>query len=388
MLKNSMMKSNYKQIMDLPQLPSPCFVIDQEALAKNMARLNKLQDRSGAKVLVSLKAFCDRRILNMIEGFDLGVSASSAYEARMALAFTSGTISTYSPVYSEDTVGKIATHSSKLIFNSLRQYHRLRNTVRQSSSLVSLGLRVNPEFSIVNNMKYDPSFKGSRLGIKWKDLMIPPDVEGLHFHSAFESEFEDFALLVEHIEERFGDQLKQVKWVNLGGGQIIDSSLHVMKYSTLLKKFSEKWGVQVYIEPGSAAFKDAGVLVATVEDVVESQDFDTAILNCSFAAHMPDVLEAPYDPPLIGHKVTESTRSYAYRFGGNSCLAGDHTGTYLVEDTINVGDKIMFGDMVQYSMVKLNYFNGLAKPSIALWSETKGFKIIRKFDYNDYKNQM
>jgi len=295
---------------------------------------------------------------------------------------------TYSPAYEEKTISDILKYSSHISFNSINQLRKYSHVVSQKG--VSIGLRVNPEFSDSLHDIYNPCKPGSRFGITADQLgnTLPQEVEGLHFHTLFEAD--PFALekVLAVFIKKFGKFLPKLKWVNMGGGHLITRKgydiNHLIK---MLVDFRNNHGVQIILEPGSAFTYQTGYLVSTVLDVVENNGIKTAILDVSFTCHMPDCLEMPYKPVILG-ATDELAGKPTYRMGGNSCLAGDYMGNWSFEKELKPGDKIIFDDMIHYTTVKTTMFNGVNHPSIGIWNQKSGFRLIKEFNYQDYKNRL
>jgi carboxynorspermidine decarboxylase len=318
----------------------------------------------------------------------LGASASSLNEARLAFEELGVKAHTYSPAYEERTIVDILKYSSHISFNSINQ---LRKYSKMSHGHgVSMGLRVNPEFSDTSYNIYNPCRPGSRFGITAEQIgnALPQGVEGLHFHALFEADSFALERLLATFLNKFGKCLTKLKWVNMGGGHLITKkgydTLHLIH---LLKDFKDRYEVEVILEPGSTFTYQAGYLVSTVLDIVENNGIKTAILDVSFTCHMPDCLEMPYKPVILG-ATDEQTGKPTYRMGGISCLAGDFIGSWSFDRELKPGDKIVFDDMIHYTTVKTTMFNGVHHPSIGIWNEKSGFRLIREFNYQDYKNRL
>ena len=319
-----------------------------------------------------------------------GAAASSVDEARLCFDEIGSPAHTYSPVYKGTDFESILMYSSHITFNSIAQYKKYSTEFHKSSKNISAGLRINPEFSEVSHGIYNPCSPGSRLGIIAEDLKngLPKGIDGLHFHVLFESDSYALEKVLHIVEEKFGKFFPQLKWINMGGGHLITrkdyDSNHLIK---ILKGFRERSGLHVILEPGSAFAWETGELVSTVEDVVVNQGINTAILDVSFTAHMPDCLEMPYKPKIEGATDPVPGRP-VYRLGGNSCLSGDVMGEWSFESEIKPGDRLIFQDMIHYTMVKTTTFNGVHHPSIGIWTSDNKFRLIREFGYEDYKNRL
>ena len=321
-----------------------------------------------------------------------GAAASGAYEAKLAADEMKTLAHTYSAAFQKSDFNAVMENSSHITFNSLTQLNRFLPDVYNFSRKISVGLRVNPEFSEVETALYNPCAPGTRLGILAEQLgdELPEGVEGLHFHTLCESNPTDLVKTLAAFEERFGKYLSKAKWVNMGGGHLMTRSGYDTELLiNTLKAFRQRWNnIEVILEPGSAFAWETGTLLADVVDVVENKGIKTAVLNISFTAHMPDCLEMPYKPRIRGAYHQPVAGKPTYRMGGNSCLAGDFMGFWSFDQELNPGDQIIFEDMIHYTMVKSSMFNGVHHPSIGIWNEKDGFKLLRTFDYSDYKSRM
>ena len=376
--------------MNYNDIPSPCFVIDETRFRDNLALIKKVADSSGAEIILAFKGFAMWGVFGIFNEYFKGASASSLNEARLCFEEIGVPAHTYSPVFKEKDFGDILKYSSHITFNSLAQYNKYSSRLRSLRGKISTGLRINPGYSEIGHDIYNPCSPGSRLGINSKDLgeKLPDGIEGLHFHVLFESD--SFALenLLKVVEEKFGKYFGQIKWINMGGGHLMTrkgyNTEHLIK---IIKEFKERTGLHVILEPGSAFAWETGELVSTVEDIVENDGIKTALLDVSFTAHMPDCLEMPYKPKVLG--ATDAVEGKpTYRLGGNSCLSGDFMGDWSFDHDLKPGDRVVFWDMIHYTMVKTNTFNGVAHPSIGLWTSDGKFKLIREFGYHDYKNRL
>ena len=297
----------------------------------------------------------------------------------------------YSPTYTERDFPSILNHSSHITFNSLAQFERFNPYVQTHKRNTSLGLRINPQYSDVETDWYNPCAPGSRLGVVAANMpkVLPKDIEGLHFHTLCESNSVNLENTLKAVEEKFGSYLKQVKWINMGGGHLMTRKGYDTQHLiNLLKAFKEKWNLHIILEPGSAFAWETGVLVSSVVDIVENSGIKTAILDVSFTAHMPDCLEMPYKPRVRGAYNEPIEGKPTYRLGGNSCLAGDYMDYWSFDEELKPGDQLIFEDMIHYTMVKTTMFNGVPHPNIAIWNEEKGLRIVKQFVYEDYKNRL
>jgi len=365
-------------------------VIDEERFRKNLSLIKHVSDLSGAEIILAFKGFAMWGVFPILREYVSGAAASSADEARLCLEEIGSQAHTYSPVYKKNDFESILKYSSHVTFNSLNQFRIFSNDLKECSKNISAGLRINPEYSEVSHGIYNPCSPGSRLGVVEDDLKdgLPEGIEGLHFHVLFESDSYVLEKVLEVIEVKFGKYFPQLKWINMGGGHLITrKDYDVDHLIKILKRFREKSGLHIILEPGSAFAWETGELAATVEDIVENQDIKTAILDVSFTAHMPDCLEMPYKPKIIG--ATDPVQGKpTYRLGGNSCLSGDVMGEWSFDEELKPGDRIIFLDMIHYTMVKTTTFNGVHHPSLGIWNMDGKFRLIREFGYEDYKNRL
>ncbi len=375
---------------DLSTVPSPCYVLHETLLAANMEVIDKVRKATGAEVIVALKANAMWSIFPELRQHSDGATASSLAEARLVFEEYGQPAHTYAPVYSENEIDEILSYSSHITFNSLTQYRRFSERARQAG--VSCGLRVNPEYSTVETDLYNPASPTSRLGVRSVDLEEWPEgAEGLHFHSLCESRPGDLKGTLVAVEERFGRFFPGLKWINFGGGHLMTHrDYDENELIRILCDFRVRYPhLRVILEPGSAFTWDTGCLVASVEDKVFNGGVNTLMLNVSFACHMPDCLEMPYKPVILGaHEPLPGEK--CWRMGGNSCLAGDFYGDWAFDGgrEPQVGDRIVFRDMIHYTMVKTTMFNGVTHPAIGIWQPERGFRLVRKFGYGDYKGRM
>jgi carboxynorspermidine decarboxylase len=371
-------------------VPSPCYVIDEDRFRKNLALIKSVSVQSGAEIILAFKGFAMWGVFPILREYISGAAASSADEARLCFEEIGSRAHTYSPVYKESDFKSILDYSSHITFNSLNQYKRFSKQLNKYTKHISAGLRINPEFSEVSHGLYNPCSPGSRLGVTADDLKdgVPEGVEGFHFHVLFESDSFALEKVLELVESKFGKHFPSIKWINMGGGHLMTRKDYDTEHLTdLLKKFKKKTGLHIILEPGSAFAWETGELVATVEDVVENQGIKTAILDVSFTAHMPDCLEMPYKPKVL-HASDPVAGKPVWRIGGNSCLSGDVMGDWTFEKEPVPGDRVVFLDMIHYTMVKTTTFNGVHHPSIGIWTKEGKFRLIKEFGYNDYKNRL
>jgi len=376
--------------IDYSKIPSPCYVIDEERFRKNLSLIRHVSDESGAEIILAFKGFATWGVFPILKEYVSGAAASSVDEARLCFDEIGSPAHTYSPVYKDVNFQSILKYSSHVTFNSIAQFIKYSSELNNYSKKISAGIRINPEFSEVSHGIYNPCSPGSRLGIIAEDLgdRLPEGIEGLHFHVLFESDSYALEKVLDVVYEKFGKYFPQLKWINMGGGHLMTrkdyNTEHLIK---ILKKFREKSGLHLILEPGSAFAWETGELVSTVEDIVVNQGIKTAILDVSFTAHMPDCLEMPYKPKIIGGTDPVEDKP-TYRIGGNSCLSGDVMGDWSFDNELKPGDRLVFLDMIHYTMVKTTTFNGVHHPSIGIWTLDKKFKLLREFGYDDYKNRL
>ncbi|NLV17916.1 MAG: carboxynorspermidine decarboxylase [Bacteroidetes bacterium] len=376
--------------IDYNRIPSPCYIIDEERFRKNLTLIKQVAECSGAEIILAFKGFAMWGVFDILREYISGAAASSPHEARLCFDEIGSKAHTYSPVYRKSEFSSIMKYSSHITFNSLEQYFKYESTLKRYPEHISAGLRINPEFSEVSHGIYNPCSPGSRLGITFDKLEqgLPAGIEGLHFHVLFESDSYALERVLEKFEKDFGHLFDKIKWINMGGGHLITREGYDTDHLTeILRDFRKKTGLHIILEPGSAFAWEAGELVATVEDIVVNGRVKTAILDVSFTAHMPDCLEMPYKPKIIG--ATEPVKGKpVYRLGGNSCLSGDFMGDWSFDHELKPGERIVFLDMIHYTMVKTTTFNGVQHPSIGLWTKDKKFKLIRRFSYRDYRDRL
>jgi carboxynorspermidine decarboxylase len=377
--------------MDYSKIVSktPCYIVDKGLLGKNLEVLGGVQERSGCKIVLALKAFAMFSVFPLVREHLTGTSASGLYEARLGFEEFGPVVHTCAPAYRPDEFDDILKYSSHVVFNSLSQWELYRQKAVPGRN-VKCGIRVNPEHSEVKVPLYDPCAPGSRLGIRRKDLRGADlsGITGIHFHTLCELNADALQRTLGAVEERFGDILKKAEWVNLGGGHhITRADYDIELLIKLIKEFRSRYDVEVFLEPGEAVALDAGLLLATVLDVTKA-DMDVAILDTSAAAHMPDVLEMPYRPEIAGAG-EPGEKEHTYRLAGMTCLAGDVMGEYSFDAPLRSGDRVVFRDMAHYTMVKNNTFNGMGLPSICLYDPDRGTtRTVREFGYGDYRRRL
>ena len=368
-------------------IPSPCFVLDEKKLIRNLQLIDHVQQNADVEIILAFKGFSMWSVFPQVKKYVKGAAASSLNEVKLCHEEIGVKSHTCCVAYTEDEFQEIVSKSSHITFNSLNQYHQFIN---QIPSDVSVGLRVNPEWSDVKTELYNPSSPVSRLGILSQNLTELPDrVDGLHFHVLCESDSYALKRTLDYFENRFGHFLLQIKWVNMGGGHLMTRKGYDTDHLiNLLSDFRQKHDISVILEPGSAFAWETGDLHTTVLDVVDNGGKKTAIFDGSFTCHMPDCLEMPYRPKLENGSDVRVDGWCAYHLGGVSCLAGDFLDDYWFKNPLKTGDSIIFKDMVHYTMVKTSTFNGVKHPSIGIMKENGEFELIREFDYFDFKNRL
>lgn len=379
--------------LDLQQLPSPCFVVDEVALERNLTILKQVADASGAKVLAALKAFSMWHFGEKTGEFLSGTCASGLHEARLGKEHYPGEVHVFSAAFSKDDVQELLGFADHMVFNSNAQWQRFQPLIQAAMKKrpeLKFGLRINPEHSEGAVPIYDPCAPGSRLGIPLSELDQDnlDGISGLHFHTLCEQGFEPLSRTLDAVEKNFGHLLHKMDWVNFGGGHHITApDYNVEGLINRIKQFKATYNVDVYIEPGEAIAIGTGVLVAEVLDITFNQ-LPQAILDTSATCHMPDTLEMPYRPDITGSGEANE-KAHTYRLGGLTCLAGDVIDDYSFDAPLEIGQRLIFEDMAHYTMVKTSTFNGTKLPALAVWnSETNELKVIKEFGYEDFKQRL
>ena len=375
-------------MMRRADLPTPCYIIDEAKLRSNLELLRHVEQESGAHILLAQKAFSCFAVYPLIAEYISGTTASGLYEARLGAKEFRKENHVFSPAYDPAEFAELCRICDHISFNSFSQLEKYRPVWEQAG--VSVGIRVNPECSTQGDHAiYDPCAPGSRLGVTKANFRpeLLRGVEGLHFHTLCEQNADDLITTFAAFEERFGEYLPQMKWLNLGGGHhITRADYDVPALIALVRRIREQYGVTVYLEPGEAIALNAGWLDTEIMDIVEN-GIRILILDASAACHMPDVLEMPYRPPLL-NAGEWGEKPYAYRLSSRTCLAGDIIGDYSFDHELQIGERLTFGDMAIYSMVKNNTFNGMPLPAIAVQHENGDCEIIRSFGYEDFKGRL
>ncbi|NMC55655.1 MAG: carboxynorspermidine decarboxylase [Eubacteriaceae bacterium] len=373
--------------INFDNIATPCYVVDERLIIKNLEILKKVTDSTNCRILLAQKAFSMFSLYPLIGKYLNGTAASSLNEAKLGHDEMGGEVAIFSPAYKEEEFDEILAYSDHVIFNSFSQYNRFKNKIKNSKS--ECGLRINPEYSEIKTDIYNPCFKYSRLGITLENFEENDisGIDGLHFHTMCEQNSDVLKRTIKVIDEKFGKYIQKMKWVNFGGGHHITApGYDIQTLIECINFIKNKYNVEVYLEPGEAIALNAGYLVSSVIDIVQNQ-MEIAILDTSAACHMPDVLEMPYRPNIIGAGAMNELK-YSYRLGGPTCLAGDIIGDYSFNKLLSVGDKLVFCDMAIYSMVKNNTFNGINLPSIYVYNEKEGIKLIKQFGYEDFKSRL
>ena len=389
-------------------MPTPIYIIEEKKLRRNLTLIAGVAAKADIEVILAFKAFALWKTFPIFKEYIRSTTASSLAEARLAFEAFGAPAHTYSPAYTDEEFDAIVACSSHLTFNSLSQYERFH----ERAAGVSIGLRVNPEYSEIETLLYNPCAPGTRFGVTADKLpeQLPSDIRGFHCHCHCESGADVFDRTLKHIEEKFSRWFPQLEWINFGGGHLMTrKDYDVELLIRLMQGFHERYPwLKVILEPGSAFAWQTGPLVSHVVDIVEDKGIRTAILDVSFTCHMPDCLEMPYHPEVRGAVFVESGKwkeerdmsepgvssfhfplsSFLYRLGGNSCLSGDFMEYWQFDHELQVGEEVIFEDMIHYTTVKTNMFNGVRHPSIGMLHEDGKLEILREFDYSDYKNRM
>ncbi len=390
-----MMKVNLETF---DELKTPCYVLEEKLLRRNLVLIKRVADEAQVEIILAFKAFALWKTFPIFREYINATTASSLYEARLACEEFGSKAHTFSPAYTDYEIDEMARCSSHLTFNSLSQYTRLHDRAMRANGSLSIGLRINPEYSEVGTALYNPCAPGTRFGVTADKLpeRLPGGIDGFHCHCHCESGSDVFVRTLEHIEGKFSRWFGQIKWMNFGGGHLMtrrdyDIPLLVKTLNDFRARYPH---LSVILEPGSAFAWQTGPLVSQVVDIVEDHGIRTAILNVSFTCHMPDCLEMPYMPAVRGAETIEDAleadirSANVYRLGGNSCLSGDFMGYWRFPNGLNVGDNVIFEDMLHYTTVKTNMFNGVTHPSIALAREDGTLEMLRVFGYEDYRGRM
>lgn len=369
------------------QIPSPCYVCEEALLKRNLELMQRVQDESGCKIILALKGFSMWSTFDLVGEYLHGCTASSVWEARLAKEEMGKEVHAYSPAYKQQDIDELKQLVNHISFNSLSQFHAYKEDF--SGTGISLGIRVNPEHQEAETELYDPSAPGSRLGIRAADLQGKDltGIEGFHIHNLCECDSFATERTIQAIEDKFAAWLPELKWINLGGGHLMTREGYDVEHLiNTLKTFREKYDVELILEPGSAVAWQTGPLICEVVDIVENHG-QIALLDISATAHMPDVLEMPYRP-AIRHAGAPNEKAFTYKLGGNSCLAGDVIDDYSFDAPLKPGDRLIFEDMIHYTMVKTTFFNGVQHPHIGLLKESGEFQLVKSFSYDEFRGRL
>lgn len=378
------------------EIHRPMYILEEERLRRNLALIQRVASEADVEIILAFKAYALWKTFPIFREYISSTTASSLGEAMLAFHEFGARAHTYSPAYTDYEIDDIARCSSHLTFNSLSQYSRYHERVREIDSTIQLGLRVNPEYSEVGTALYNPCAPGTRFGVMADALpaTLPSDIRGFHCHCHCESGPDVFERTLVHIEEKFAKWFPQIEWINFGGGHLMTrADYDVDRLIRLLQGFHARYPhLHVILEPGSAFGWQTGPLVSQVVDVVENKGIRIAIVNVSFTCHMPDCLEMPYQPEIRGAYSlpmdADASLPHVYRIGGNSCLSGDFMGMWQFDHELQVGENVIFEDMLHYTTVKTCMFNGISHPSIALLHTDNELEVLRQFTYEDYRNRM
>ena len=386
-------------MIDIDKVPSPCYVMDEKLLRKNLSLIKSVADKAGVEIILAFKSFAMWKSFPIFREYIRYTTASSVYEARLAYEEFGSKAHTYSPAYTETDFPVIMKCSSHITFNSFNQFRHFYPEIEANEEKISCGIRINPESSEVEVELYNPCAPGTRFGVT-ADLLpdtLPAGIEGFHCHCHCESGSYELEHTLKHIEAKFSRWFSQIKWLNLGGGHLMTRKDYDTDHLVaLLKELKARYPhLEIILEPGSDFTWQTGPLVASVVDIVESRGIKTAVLDVSFTCHMPDCLEMPYQPTVRGADTlpaeavkTARPEDYIYRLGGNSCLSGDYMGSWRFDHPLQIGERIVLEDMIHYTMVKTNMFNGIHHPSIAIWHTNDTLEVYKSFRYEDYRDRM
>lgn len=391
------MTESYIEFEDYKKFPSPSYILEEKLLRRNLSLIKSVADRAGVEIILAFKAYALWKTFPIFREYISHTTASSLSEAKLAFEQFGSKAHTYSPAYDDSNFPIIVECSSHITFNSLSQFKKFYS--KTIGHGISCGIRVNPEYSEIETEIYNPCAPGSRFGVLSDALpeILPEGIEGFHCHCHCESSAEALEHTLVHLEAKFGKWFSQIKWLNLGGGHLMTRKDYDVEHLiSILKGLKARYPwLKIILEPGSAFGWQTGPLLSQVVDVVENKGIKTAILNVSFACHMPDCLEMPYHPKVRGAKtletaeeISDSKSPFVYRLGGNSCLSGDFMSSWEFDHELQIGEYIIFEDMLHYTTVKTHTFNGVSHPAIVLYKSNKEIEILREYSYEDYKSRM
>lgn len=375
--------------IDINKIEVPCYVIEEELLRKNLSLIKQVADEAGVEIILAFKGFAMWSVFPIIREYINGATASSLNEARLCVEEMKTKAHVYCVAILPEEADELFSCASHVTFNSFNQFNLYKD--KALSAGISCGIRVNPEYSEVTTEMYNPCSPNSRLGLTDEHFIngLPEGIEGLHFHALCENNSYTLEKTLAVFESKFGYLLNQVKWLNMGGGHLITGKDYDIQHLiAILNKYKQKYPhLKIILEPGSAFAWQTGYLVSRVLDIVENRGVKTLMLDVSFSAHMPDCLEMPYRPKIWGAGNPVQGKP-TYRIGGTSCLSGDYMFEYSFDKEVKIGDKLVFDDMIHYTMVKTTFFNGVKHPSIGIWTQNQQFKLIKQFDYEEYKSKL
>lgn len=377
--------------IDFKQIPTPSFVLDESLLIRNLELIQSVATRADVKIIMALKGFAMYSVFPIINKYVPATTASSINEARLAFEEFGEEVHAYAPAYLEDEIDEWIKYCQHITFNSFNQYNKYIDKVKNSGKDIHCGIRINPEYAEVSTDLYNPCVPGSRLGVRSNEFgaTLPEGITGLHFHTLCESNSYSLEKTLAVVEEKFGHLLEHCQWVNFGGGHLMTQKDYDVEHLiTVLKKFKAKYpNLEVIMEPGAAFAWETGYLVSTIQDYFESDGIQSVLLDVSVAAHMPDCIEMPYTPKILGVDIAKGNEKRT-RIGGTSCLAGDYVGDYYFPNGVEIGQQIVFNDMMHYTMVKTTFFNGVKHPDIAIWHQDDTYEVVKKFGYEEFKNKL
>ncbi|HBH22756.1 MAG TPA: carboxynorspermidine decarboxylase [Cytophagales bacterium] len=384
----TMIRKERRPGIDIDKVPSPCFVLEEKYLRDNLEILKHVSDQSGAIILCALKGYSMWSSFPLIQRYLEGATASSLNEARLCHEEMGHKAHLCCPVYFEDELDEILSISSHITFNSLNQFERFGKKALEQG--LKSAIRINPEFADAPAEMYNPCTPGSRLGVTRAQFgdQLPEGVTGLHFHALCEQNADSLVKALHEVEEKWGEMLYKLEWFNVGGGHHITRiDYDIPLLIETLRNFQDKYDLQVIMEPGEAVGWQTGYLISTVEDIIEANGIKTAMLDVSFSAHMPDTIEMPYKPKVWGAR-GPGEAPHLYHLGGMTCLSGDYMSGYAFDQPLQIGQKLVFDDMIHYTMVKTTFFNGVKHPSIGIWRENGEFELIKNFGYQEFKAKL